>query len=97
MVLIRTLIYWVTFEDADVAELCSTTVGAPQGKQIVQMLVDGELDAVLGEKSDHPDLKLLFRGCRRATKMMVCKTSGDADHHRRWSVRRVGQASGCGG
>ena len=24
------------------------------------MLVDGELDAVLGEKSDHPDLKPLF-------------------------------------
>ena len=24
------------------------------------MLIDGELDAVLGEKSDHPDLKALF-------------------------------------
>ena len=24
------------------------------------MLIDGELDAVLGEKSDHPDLKPLF-------------------------------------
>ena len=34
--------------------------GRPPGKQIVQMLIDGELDAVLGEKSDHPDLKPLF-------------------------------------
>src|SRR5436309_11433129 len=51
---------WVTFEDAHVAEFRDTTVRAPRGKQIVQMLVDGELDAVLGEKSDHPDLKPLF-------------------------------------
>jgi 4,5-dihydroxyphthalate decarboxylase len=51
---------WVTFEDAHVAEFRDTTVRAPSGKQIVQMLIDGELDAVLGEKSDHPDLKPLF-------------------------------------
>jgi 4,5-dihydroxyphthalate decarboxylase len=51
---------WVTFEDAHVAEFRDTTMRAPQGKQIVQMLLDGELDAVLGEKSEHPDLKPLF-------------------------------------
>src|SRR4029453_13003115 len=51
---------WVTFEDAHVAEFVDTTKRAGAGKQIVQMLVDGELDAVLGEKSDHPDLKPLF-------------------------------------
>jgi 4,5-dihydroxyphthalate decarboxylase len=51
---------WVTFEDAHVAEFRDTTVRAPQGKEIIQMLLDGELDAVLGEKSDHPELKLLF-------------------------------------
>ena len=51
---------WVTFEDAHVAEFVDTTKRAPAGKQIVQMLIDGELDAVLGEKSDHPDLKPLF-------------------------------------
>jgi 4,5-dihydroxyphthalate decarboxylase len=51
---------WVTFEDAHVAEYRDTTKRAPAGKQIVQMLIDGELDAVLGEKSDHPDLKPLF-------------------------------------
>src|SRR3954454_419332 len=46
---------WVTFEDAHVAEFRDTTARAPQGNQIVQMLVDGALDAVLGEKSEHPD------------------------------------------
>jgi 4,5-dihydroxyphthalate decarboxylase len=51
---------WVTFEDAHVAEFVDTTKRAPAGRQIVQMLIDGELDAVLGEKSDHPDLKPLF-------------------------------------
>jgi 4,5-dihydroxyphthalate decarboxylase len=51
---------WVTFEDAHVAEFKDTTKRAPANKPIIQMLIDGELDAVLGEKSDHPDLKPLF-------------------------------------
>jgi 4,5-dihydroxyphthalate decarboxylase len=51
---------WVTFEDAHVAEFRDTTKRAPAGKPIVQMLLDGDLDAVLGEKVDHPDLKPLF-------------------------------------
>jgi 4,5-dihydroxyphthalate decarboxylase len=53
-------IEWVTFEDAHVAEFTDTTRRAGAGKQIIQMLIDGELDAVLGEKSDHPDLRPLF-------------------------------------
>ncbi len=53
-------IEWVTFEDAHVAEFKDTTERAPAGKPIIQMLIDGELDAVLGEKSDHPGLKPLF-------------------------------------
>jgi 4,5-dihydroxyphthalate decarboxylase len=51
---------WVTFEDAHVAEFEDHTRRAGAGKQIVQMLVDGELDAILGEKVEHPDLKPLF-------------------------------------
>ena len=51
---------WVTFEDAHVAEFKDTTKRAPAGKEIIQMLVDGELDAVLGEKAGHPGLKPLF-------------------------------------
>jgi 4,5-dihydroxyphthalate decarboxylase len=53
-------IHWVTFEDAHVAEFQDTTMRAPQGKEIIQMLLDGELDAVLGEKVDRPGLKPLF-------------------------------------
>jgi 4,5-dihydroxyphthalate decarboxylase len=59
---------WVTFEDAHVAEFQDTTERAPAGKQIIQMLVDGELDAVLGEKVEHPDLKLLFPDVGREEK-----------------------------
>jgi 4,5-dihydroxyphthalate decarboxylase len=51
---------WVTFEDAHVAEFRDTTKRAPAGKQIIPMLIDGELDAVLGEKAAHPDLRPLF-------------------------------------
>ncbi len=51
---------WVTFEDAHVAEFKDTTKRAPAGTQIIQILLDGELDAVLGEKSGHPDLRPLF-------------------------------------
>jgi 4,5-dihydroxyphthalate decarboxylase len=51
---------WVTFEDAHAAEFRDTTKRAPKGKEIIQMLLDGELDAVLGEKVDRPGLKPLF-------------------------------------
>ena len=53
-------IEWITFEDAHVAEFADATVRAGEAKQIVQMLIDGELDAILGEKVEHPDLKPLF-------------------------------------
>jgi 4,5-dihydroxyphthalate decarboxylase len=57
-------IEWVTFEDAHVAEFEDHSRRAPAGKQIVQMLLDGELDAILGEKVEHPDLKPLFADVR---------------------------------
>jgi 4,5-dihydroxyphthalate decarboxylase len=53
-------IRWVTFEDPHVAEYIDTTERAPKDKKILQMLLDGELDAVLGETSDDPRLKPLF-------------------------------------
>jgi 4,5-dihydroxyphthalate decarboxylase len=53
-------IRWVTFEDPHVAEYSDTTERAPKGKNIVQMLLDGELDAVLGETASDPLLKPLF-------------------------------------
>jgi 4,5-dihydroxyphthalate decarboxylase len=51
---------WITFEDPHVAEFVDTTTKAPAGRAIMQMLFDGELDAVLGEKSDDPRIKQLF-------------------------------------
>ena len=53
-------IKWVTFEDAHVAEYVDRTERAAEGKTIIQMLKDGELDAVLGETSSDPALKPLF-------------------------------------
>ena len=53
-------IRWVTFEDPHVAEYVDTTERAPKDKKILQMLIDGELDAVLGEAPNDPKLKPLF-------------------------------------
>jgi 4,5-dihydroxyphthalate decarboxylase len=65
---------WVTFEDAHVAEFKDTTKRAPSGKQIVQMLIDGELDATLGEKVDHPDLRPLFADTAAEEKAWLART-----------------------
>lgn len=51
---------WVTFEEPHVAEYIDTTERAPKGRKILDMLIDGELDAVLGERSDNPRLATLF-------------------------------------
>jgi 4,5-dihydroxyphthalate decarboxylase len=51
---------WITFEDPHVAEYVDTTERAPDGKKIIPMLLDGELDAVLGDRSDDPRVKSLF-------------------------------------
>jgi 4,5-dihydroxyphthalate decarboxylase len=51
---------WITFEDPHVAEFVDTTERAPPGKKIIPMLLDGEIDAVLGDRSDDPRVKSLF-------------------------------------
>ncbi len=51
---------WITFEEAHVAECEDRSERAPPGKSIVQMLLDGELDAVLGERSADPRIHNLF-------------------------------------
>jgi 4,5-dihydroxyphthalate decarboxylase len=66
-------IHWVTFEDAHVAEFQDTTVRAPKDRKIIQMLLDGELDAVLGEKSDLPGLKPLFPDSAKEEKSWFAK------------------------
>ncbi len=45
-----------------------TTERAPAGRQIVQMLLDGELDAVLGEKVEQEGVKPLFPDVARKRK-----------------------------
>src|SRR5215471_4420315 len=52
-------IYWITSEDPHVAEYRDTTERAPKDKNIIEMLLNGELDAVLGETSNDPRLKPL--------------------------------------
>jgi len=51
---------WITYEDPHVAEYVDATERAPEGKAIIPMLLDGELDAVLGDRSDDPRVKSLF-------------------------------------
>jgi 4,5-dihydroxyphthalate decarboxylase len=54
---------WVTFEDGHVAEYRDPPNArrAPEGKQIVQMLLDGEIDAaIVGDKFPDPRLKPLI-------------------------------------
>ena len=61
-------VHWVTFEEPHVAEYQDTTERAPPGKKIVQMLLDGELDAVIGDKSDDLRVKPLFADPQAAAK-----------------------------
>jgi 4,5-dihydroxyphthalate decarboxylase len=54
---------WITFEDPHVAEYRDPPIikRAPPGKELVQMLLDGELDAaVVGDKLPDPRLKQLI-------------------------------------
>jgi 4,5-dihydroxyphthalate decarboxylase len=53
-------IEWITFEDPHVAEFRDATTRAPEGKNIIQMLLDGEIDAALGETSDDQRVRPLF-------------------------------------
>jgi 4,5-dihydroxyphthalate decarboxylase len=64
---------WITFEDPHVAEYVDSTTKAPVGKTIMQMLFDGELDAVLGEKSDDPRVKQLFSDVAAEEKAWIAK------------------------
>jgi len=54
---------WVTFEDPHVAEYRDPAIvkRAPEGKELVQMLLDGEIDAaIVGDKLPDPRLKHLI-------------------------------------
>ena len=66
-------IEWITFEDPHVAEYVDSTTKGPAGKAIMQMLFDGELDAVLGEKSDDPRVAQLFPDVAAAEKVWLAR------------------------
>ncbi|UFS78434.1 ABC transporter substrate-binding protein [Tardiphaga sp. 37S4] len=66
-------IEWITFEEPHVAEYVDSTTKAPAGKAIMQMLFDGELDAVLGEKSDDPRVAQLFPDVAAAEKVWLAR------------------------
>ncbi|MGM4886501.1 ABC transporter substrate-binding protein [Tardiphaga sp. 20_F10_N6_6] len=66
-------IEWITFEEPHVAEYVDSTTKAPAGKAIMQMLFDGELDAVLGEKSDDPRVAQLFPDVAAAEKAWLAR------------------------
>src|ERR1700761_8531436 len=54
---------WITFEDPHIAEYHDPDIvkRAPPGKELVQMLLDGEIDAaVVGDKLPDPRLKHLI-------------------------------------
>jgi 4,5-dihydroxyphthalate decarboxylase len=62
---------WITFEDAHLAEYRDPefVARAPAGKEIAQMLLDGELDAaILGDKSPDPRLAPLISDAPEAAR-----------------------------
>lgn len=74
---------WVTFEDPHLAEYTDppSIERAPAGKNMVQMLLDGELDAaVVGDKLPDPKLRLLIPDHEQAAKAWADK-HGDPINH----------------
>jgi 4,5-dihydroxyphthalate decarboxylase len=64
-------IKWVTFEEGHIAEYDDppNVRRAPEGKQLVQMLLDGELDAaIVGDKFPDPRLKPLIPDAETANR-----------------------------
>jgi len=76
-------VHWVTFEDPHLAEYKDPTTieRAPAGKNLAQMLLDGELDAaVVGDKLPDPKLRLLIPDHEQAAKAWAEK-HGDPINH----------------
>jgi 4,5-dihydroxyphthalate decarboxylase len=69
-------IRWITFEEPHVAEFRdpSNVERAPAGKEVKQMLLDGELDAaILGEPPSDPRLRTLIADPQAAAKAWQAK------------------------
>jgi len=75
---------WVTFEDPHVAEYRDPDIAAraAPGKELVQMLLDGEIDAaVVGDKLPDPRLKHLIPDHEAAAQRWVQKHGGIPINH----------------
>jgi 4,5-dihydroxyphthalate decarboxylase len=77
-------IEWITFEDPHVAEYHDPAVvkRAPAGKDMVQMLLDGEIDAaIVGDKLPDPRLKYLIADHEAAAKSWAGRHGGVPINH----------------
>jgi len=75
---------WVTFEDSHVAEYRDPDVvkRAPPGKELLQMLLDGEIDAaVVGDKLPDPRLKHLIPDPDAAAQKWAARNRGVPINH----------------
>jgi 4,5-dihydroxyphthalate decarboxylase len=76
-------IRWVTFEEPHVAEYRdpATVERAPSDRNMVQMLIDGELDAaIVGDKLPDPRLEPLIPDSERAASAWVEKHGAPINH-----------------
>lgn len=75
---------WITFEDPHLAEYHDPAIveRAPEGKNIVQMLLDGELDAaIVGDSLPDPRLKTLIPDAERVAAAWAARHGGIPINH----------------
>jgi len=76
-------VHWLTFEDPHVAEYKDppSVERAPAGKDLVQMLLAGELDAaVVGDKLPDPRLKMLIPDVEAASRAWADRHGQPINH-----------------
>jgi 4,5-dihydroxyphthalate decarboxylase len=76
-------VHWVTFEDPHLAEYSDppTVERAPSSKNMVQMLIDGELDAaIVGDKLPDPRLEVLIPDFETAARAWAGKHGAPINH-----------------
>lgn len=75
---------WITFEDPHLAEYQDPAIveRAPDGKNLVQMLLDGELDAaIVGDKLPDPRLKTLIPDADAVARKWAAQHGGIPINH----------------
>ncbi len=75
---------WITFEDPHLAEYRDPAIveRAPEGKNIVQMLLDGELDAaIVGDSLPDPRLKTLIPDAEKVAAGWAARHGGIPINH----------------